>query len=121
MKIKNKPNPMLAQFEAKLNAVYQQKLEINSEFDLIAFMQTIHEELNVGPGRAGRLFNAFLTNKLKLADEIDKDYGPDKHTGDKELLHTKAMYATLMRSIFSEEDWKQARFMFPLLKDYWEG
>lgn len=116
-----KQNPLLASFEAQLKSEYKQKLEINSEFDYIAFMKTIHEELQVGPGRAGRLFNAFLANKLELAEEIDKDYGPDKHTGDKQLLHTKAKYAELMRSIFSKEDWEQARVMFQMLKDYWEG
>ena len=118
---RNKPNPLLAQFEAKKEAEYQQRLDINSELDYIAFMKTIHEELQVGPGRAGRLFNAFLVNKLDIADQINKDYGPDKHTGDKQLLHTKSMYAALMRSIFSKEDWEHFRVMFQLLNDYWEG
>ena len=117
----NKINPLLAKFEAQLEAKYQQKLEINSEFDYIAFMKTIHEELQVGPGRAGRLFSAFLANKLELADHINNDYGPDKHTGDKQILYTKAKYAELMRSIFNKEDWEKARVMFPLLQDYWEG
>lgn len=116
----NKPNPLLAKFEAKLQAEYRAKLEINSEFDLIAFMKTIHEELQVGPGRALRLFNAFLSNKMELAEAIDQDYG-DKDSGDKEILHTKATYAALLRSIFSPEDWKAVRFMFTLLQDYWEG
>ena len=116
-----KQNPLLAKFEAQLKAEYRQKLEINSEFDYIAFMKTIHEELNVGPGRAGRLFNAFLENKMQLAETIDQDYGPDKHTGDKQLLHTKSTYAKLMRRIFSAEDWKQVRVMFQFLKDFWEG
>ena len=121
MRKKNKTNPLLAQYEAQLNAVYQQKLEINSELDYIAFMKTVHEELSVGPGRAGHVFNAFLENKLEIAEKINEDYGPDKHTGDKELLHTKATYAKLMRRIFSVEDWLVARVMFPLLRDYWEG
>ena len=116
-----KPNPLLAQYEAKLNAVYQQKLEINSEFDYIALMKTVNEELHVGPGRAGRIFNAFLANKLEIADVINADYGPDKHTGDKQLLHTKSTYAKLLRRIFSKEDWEQVRVMFPLLQEYWEG
>jgi hypothetical protein len=106
-------------FQAKLRAEYRAKLEINSEFDLIALMQTVHEELKVGPGRALRVFNAFLRNKMELAEAIDKDYG-DKESGDKEILHTKATYAAMLRSIFSEEDWAKARIMFPLLQDYWE-
>lgn len=115
-----KPNPLLAKFEAKLQAEYRAKLEINSEFDLIAFMKTVHEELQVGPGRAGWVFAAFLANKMELAHRIDEDYG-DKDSGDKEILYTKATYAALLRSIFSKEDWEQYRFMFPLLQDYWEG
>lgn len=115
-----KPNPMLAKFEANLEAKYRRQLDINSEFDLIAFMKTVHEELQVGPGRAGNAFNAFLANKVELAETIDADYGPDKHTGDKELLHTKASYAKLLKSIFSKEDWKTYCEFFPLLKEYWE-
>ena len=117
----NKQNPLLAQIEAQLNAKYKQKLEINSEFDYIAFMKTVHEELGVGPGRAGRVFNAFLANKIELAETINEDYGPDKHTGDKQILHTKKSYATLMRRIFSAADWLKYRVMFPLLQEYWEG
>lgn len=116
---KSKPNPLLAKFEAQLQAEYRTKLEINSEFDLIAFMKTVHEELQVGPGRARRLFDAFLLNKIELAETIDEDYG-DKHSGDKEITHTKATYAALLRSIFSKEDWEKVRIMFPLLRDYWE-
>ena len=116
-----KQNPLLAKFEAQLKAEYKQRLEMNSEFDYIAFMKTIHEELEVGPGRAGRLFNAFLANKLELADTINKDYGPDKNTGDKQILHTKSKYAALMRRIFSKEDWEQVREWFQFLKEYWEG
>lgn len=113
-----KPNPLLAQFEAQLQAQYRAKLEINSEFDLIAFMKTVHEELEVGPGRALRLFNGFLANKMEIAETIHEDYG-DKDSGDKEILHTKATYAALLKSIFSKEDWEAVRFMFPLLRDYW--
>lgn len=116
-----KTNPLLAKFEAQLQAKYRAKLEINSELDLIALLITVNEELNVGPGRAGRVLNAFLANKVELAETIDADYGPDKDTGDKEIAHTKATYAQRLRSIFSPEDWQTAREWFPLLRDYWEG
>lgn len=119
MNKKVKSNPMLARFEAQLQAEYKAKLEINSEFDLIAFMKTVHEEFHVGPGRARRALDAFLENKMELAERIDEDYGPDKETGDKEILHTKKSYAQLLRSIFSPEDWKMVRTLFPLLRQYW--
>ena len=114
-----KQNPMLASFEAKLEANYKQRLEINSEFDLIALMKTVHEELGVGPGRAGKVLNAFLVNKVELANTIHEDYGPDKDTGDKEILHTKKQYAQFLKSIFSPEDWEQVKAWFPLLQAYW--
>lgn len=115
-----KQNALLARYKAQLEAEYRQRLEICSEFDLIALMKTVHEELHVGPGRAKRVLDAFLENKMELAQTIDEDYGPDKHTGDKEILHTKKEYAHLLRDIFSPADWEKVRTLFPLLRPYWE-
>lgn len=115
-----KQNAMLARLAAKQDEVYQQKLQIGFEFDLIALMKTVHEELHVGPGRARKVLDAFLENKMELAQTIDEDYGPDKHTGDKEILHTKKSYAHLLRDIFSPADWEKVRTLFPLLRPYWE-
>jgi hypothetical protein len=115
-----KQNPLLEAFEAKLQANYMKKLEINCEFDYIAFLKTVNEELQVGPGRAPRVFRAFLANKMELAEAIDKDYG-DKDSGDKQILHTKATYAKLIRSYFRPEDWQEFKEMFQFLRDYWEG
>lgn len=109
----------LDQYRQMLEANYQQRLEINSEFDMIAFMKTVHEELGVGPGRAFRVFNAFMRNKLELAETIHEDYGPDKDSGDKEILHTKAQYAALMKRIFRPGDWERVKMWFQLLRDYW--
>ena len=114
----NKTNPMLAAFEAKLEANYKERLEINSEFDMIAFLKTVNEELNVGPGRAFKVFNAFMVNKLEIAETIHADYG-DKDSGDKEILYTKATYAKLLKRIFSPEDWEEVKIWFPLLQEYW--
>ena len=113
-----KQNPMLAAFEAKLEANYKERLEINSEFDLMAFLKTVHEELNVGPGRAAKVLNAFLVNKVQIAEMIHEDYG-DKDSGDKELLHTKKEYALYLKSIFSPEDWEDVKIWFPFLREYW--
>lgn len=117
----SKQNPMLAAFEAKLEANYKQRLEVNSEFDMIAFMKTVNEELGVGPGRAFKVFNAFMANKLEIAETIHEDYGPDKDTGDKQILHTKSSYAKMLRRIFGLENWQKVKIWFPLLYEYWEG
>ena len=117
-----KPNPLLAAFEAKKEAEFTGRLACNSEIDLITLMLTVNEELQVGPGRAGRVFNAFLANKMEIAETINADWGPDndKRTGDKELLRVKKNLAKRLREIFSPEDWEKVRTMFPLLRDYWE-
>jgi hypothetical protein len=86
---------------------------------MLAFLKTVHEELNVGPGRAPRVFSAFMANKLEIAEMIHEDYG-DKDTGDKEILYTKFTYAKLLRRIFKPEDWERVKIWFPLLKEYWE-
>jgi hypothetical protein len=117
---KNKQNPFLEAFAAKLEANYQHRLDVNNELDTIAFMVTIHEELGVGPGRAGRLFNAFRANKVNLAKTIREDYG-DEDNGDKEILHTKKKYAQYLRTVFSPEDWERVKIWFPMLRDYWGG
>lgn len=111
---------LLDQYRQMLESNYKQRLEINSEFDMIAFIKTVHDELGVGPGRAFKVFNAFMANKLEIAETIHEDYG-DKETGDKEILHTKATYAKLLRRIFKPEDWQEVKIWFPLLKEYWEG
>ena len=116
----NKQNPLLAAFEAKLEANYQQRLQINSEMDMIAFMKTIHEELGVGPGRALKVFTAFMNNKLEIAYTIRDDYGQEKDTGDKQILHTKSSYAKLMRQIFGLDAWQKVRIWFQLLYEFWE-
>ena len=114
-----KQNPMLAAFEAKLEKNYKERLEINSEFDMIALMKTVHDELGVGPGRAAKILNAFLANKVEIAETIHEDYG-DKDSGDKEILHTKKQYAQFLKSIFKPEDWDDVKYWFPLLREYWE-
>jgi hypothetical protein len=114
-----KQNPVLAAFEAKLEAKYQAKKDRHLEFDRIAFMKTVNEELGVGPGRAYRVFNAFQANRVEIAEKITEDYG-EKDSGDKEILHTKATYAKLLKRIFKPEDWERVKIWFLLLKEYWE-
>ena len=108
-----KVNPLLAQYEAMLEARYQCRLDINTEIDHIALMKTVHEELGVGPGRADRVFDAFVRNRIEVARKIIDDT-----KSDKELLVTKRDYAVLMKRIFGS-NWEKVRGMFVLLKQYW--
>lgn len=114
-----KPNPLLAAIEAKWESICKQQIDMNSELDYIAFMLTINEELNVGPGRADRLFNAFLANKLELAETINADYGETKNSGDKELLQIKKHIAGRLKAIFGQH-WPKWREMFPFVRIYWD-
>ena len=114
-----KSNPFLAALEAQLEAKYQAKKDRHLELDRIAFMKTVHEELGVGPGRAYRVFNAFQANRTKIAEKILEDCGPDKHTGDKQILHTKYSYAKFLKRVFGLEAWEKVKIWFPLVKEYW--
>lgn len=111
---------LLDQYREWLETNYKQRLEINSELDRIAFVQTINEELHVGPGRAETAFNTFLVKKVELAEAINEDYGPDKYTGDKEILYTKSSYAKMLKRVFGADAWQRVKTWFPLLHEYWE-
>lgn len=115
----NKPNPLLAAFAKQLEENYLQRLDATIDMDRIAFMKPVHEELNVGPGRAGRVFFAYERNREELAKAIRADYGPDKKTGDKNILHTKATYTEYLRGVFGPETWEKVKIFFQLLRDYW--
>lgn len=115
-----KSNHLLAALEAKLEAKYQGQKERHLELDRIAFMKTVHEELKVGPGRAYHVFNAFMANRVKIAEEINEDWG-DKDTGDKQILHTKAALAKYLKRVFGREAWEKVKIWFPLTMEYWGG
>ena len=115
----NKQNPFLDAFEKKLKEKYLQQLDATIDMDRIAFMKTVHEELKVGPGRAGRVFFAYERNREELAKAIRDDYGPDKKTGDKNILYTKATYTKYLRGIFGPESWEKVKIFFHLLRDFW--
>jgi hypothetical protein len=112
-KMKNKQNPLLASFQAKLEAQHKQRLAIQTEIDLMATMIAANEMLKVGSGRAGFFLAEVLDMKMQIAKEIvDED--------DPELLYTKHQLATRLKQIFSKEDWNRYKELFPLLREYWE-
>lgn len=108
-----KQNPLLAQFEAKLEAQHKQRLAIQTEIDLMATIIAANNELKVGQGRAGFFLAEVLDVKMQIAKEI---IGED----DPELLYTKHQLATRLKQIFSKEDWERYKVLFPLLREYWE-
>lgn len=107
-----KQNPLLAAFEAKLEAQYQLQLDINSEIDLIAHLISCNEDLKVGPGRAEAVLNGFLESKMDVVGAIVAD-------DDKELTYSKYKIAQRLKKILGPENWVKYRECFPLLKEYW--
>ena len=129
-----KTNPILAAYDRKIRAEYQaqvDQLEADhrerryrlAEMYMVALMITVHEELKVGPGRAGAVLQAFIDNKKKLAQELLTDVGGvdryGEYQGDKRFLHTRHDLATALKGIFSPDDWDKYKELFPLLEEYW--
>lgn len=111
-------NPWLEAHDQKLEADYRQRLDFNAELDRIALIMTVHGRLNVGPGRAQGVLTDFELNRKEVARTILSDYGPDKDTGDKTILHTKATYAAFLRRVFGDT-WDDVKIFFPMLQEYW--
>lgn len=108
-----KQNPLLAKFEAKLEAEHRQRLAIQTEIDLMATIIAANNELKVGAGRAGHYLAEVIDVKMQIAKEI---VGED----DPELLYTKHQLAKRLKEIFSKEDWQKYKELFPLLREYWD-
>ena len=107
-----KPNPMLAKFEAQLEAKHEKQRMMQSEIELIATMIAANNELKVGPGRASFFMAEILHMRMKIAQEIVLEDDP-------ELLYTKHQLATRLKQIFGKE-WPRCKEMFPMLRDYWD-
>lgn len=111
--MRNKPNPLLASLEAKLEKQYQQKLDICGEIDLIAHLISANEDFGIGSGRVEKAINGFLETKMEIVDMV---YSED----DAELLHTKHQLATRLKQVFGPTLWEEYKHFFPMLKEYWE-
>lgn len=88
---KNKQNPLLAKYEAMLEAKYRVRLAMAMQTGLDAGMIAANEVLGMGAGRAEKFRTAYIetVNKImKMIVEDDKD-DPDfewtKATVDKRL------------------------------------
>lgn len=112
-----KPNPLLAQFEAKFQAEYSHKVAIHNEIDLIAHLLSNHEDLGVGPGRAEASLNGFLESKMEIAQAI-VDESTDDTKG--EFCKTQRDLAKMLKGILGADAWSRCKVLFPTLKDYWD-
>lgn len=129
-----KQNPILAAYEAKLRAEFdaqlvqleayhKQRRHTLTELNIMALMLAAHEELHVGPGRAGAFLRTFLETKKKMAEELTADIGEaDRYgswNGDRDFVKTRHDLAKALKSIFSPEDWDYYKELFPMLEEFW--
>lgn len=70
---KNKPNPMLAAFEAKLEARYKRQLRIANQMGLDAALIAANEVLGLGAGRAEKFMTAYINAMNKMATMLADD------------------------------------------------
>lgn len=116
-------NAFLAKRDAQLLAYHEKQRQALSEIDLIAHLISAHNELKVGPGRAGFLLAEYLDVKMQIAEMLLADVG-DSHkkggNGDPEFLHTKRDLAITLKRILGEENWMKYRELFPICCDYWD-
>lgn len=116
-------NAFLAKRDAQLLAYHEKQRQALSEIDLIAHLISAHNELKVGPGRAGFLLAEYLDVKMQIAEMLLADVG-DSHkkggNGDPEFLHTKRDLAITLKRILGEENWLKYRELFPICRDYWD-
>lgn len=108
-------NPLLAKFRAELEAEYQANLMRVREFDLIVLLLTANEELQVGPGRAGKLINAYLARQMEFSEDILNDCEDDE-----EAVYSRYKLAKRLKAILGPENWAQYHKLFPFLQEFWE-
>ncbi len=110
-----KTNPLLAAFEAKLEADYQARLARHAEFERIAWLISGSDLGFVAQKRADDL----LTHKEEIKIQLAKDLLEDAKA-DKTCTYTRADVARRIKEILGPEAWKRHQHLFPMLRDYWE-
>ena len=113
-----KQNAFLAKLQAQAAAKEAVKTEAHVEIDTMAMLLSAHDRLQVGPGRADGLVNAFLAWKLEIAEAITQELAEDlsKH---KELVVVKRDLAKRIKEILGPGGWEKWKTLFPMLREYW--
>ena len=109
-----KQNPLLAAFEAKLEAEYKERLNRNSEINLISTLIAGSRLGFLGEKRADLLIEEQIDVKIQIAENLLNDAKDDK-----EMAYTKADLARTLKQILGEEGWNKRKHLFTLLREYW--
>ena len=99
MKKRNKPNPLLAKYEAQLEARYHAQLQIAMQMGLDAGMIAANEVLGMGAGRADKFRTAYIgaVNEISHMTVVDDKDDPD-------MEWTKAKLDERIKKIVGEEN-----------------
>lgn len=111
---KNKQNPLLAAFEAKMEAEFAGRLACNTEINLMAMLIAGNDLGFIGEKRADLLLAQHIETQIQIAEELLGDAAADK-----ELTYTKATLARRLKQILGQDGWDRGKYLFPLLRDYW--
>ena len=111
-------NAFLAKLQAQAAAKEAVKTEAHVEIDTMALLLAVHDELQVGPGRAGKVVNAFLAYKMEIAEEILKELDEDQ-SRKKEVILVRRDLAARLKEILGPESWAKYKTLFPFLREYW--
>ena len=110
-----KQNPMLAAFEAKLEAQYKERLSCNDEINLISMLIAGSRLGFLGEIRGDLLIEEQIDVKMELVENLLQDAKDDK-----DLTFTKADLARTLKQILGPEGWNKRKHLFKLLRDYWD-
>ena len=114
-----KRNAFLDKLQAQAAARQAVKTNAHVEIDTISMLLAANDELQVGPGRAGKLVNAFLAYKIEIAEAIVKELDEDQ-SKKKELIIIRRDLAARLKEILGQENWEKYKTLFPFVQDYWE-
>ena len=114
-----KRNAFLDKLQSQAAARQEVKSNAHVEIDTIAMLLAVNDELQVGPGRSGKVINAYLAYKMEIAEAIVKELGEDM-SKKKELIVVKRDLAVRLKEILGQENWEKYQTLFPMVKDYWE-
>lgn len=97
-----KPNPILAAFERKKEEEFMNRLQRNSEMNMIAMLLSGNNLGFVAEKRAGALLDEFIEVKMKLARGLVAD-----SEDDPSLTYTKVDIHRRLVQILGEDEWKR--------------
>ena len=115
-----KRNAFLDKLQAQSDAKAALKTSAHVEIDTMAFLLSAHEVLQVGPGRAPKLIDAFLSKKIEISQAMIDELR-ETTVGKKEIVVLRRDLAARMKDFLGPEGWAKYKTMFPFLRDYWEG